>query len=248
MLQFLQLLMATMQGNHISVVVFFNGAMENKRFRNWTKDEVSDRFRCGWHGVGASWVICTIVVYLLQTASLEKVFQVMRHVRRKCTPPPKVLWMPPAALRTCLVRSISSLFDTVCMTYLSCVSAIGLAALDDPGCTKRGGSHARGKVCLNAETSYALESLYFLFQVMSFLREHDYDALLVEGVEYAFFDPPAYYSAEAIKLTFRGSLETKELILDEVAKQLNLHPQRFPLLAALLGKSLLFSLTTFGNK
>lgn len=41
MLQFLQLLMATMQGNHISVVVFFNGAVENKRFRNWAKDEVS---------------------------------------------------------------------------------------------------------------------------------------------------------------------------------------------------------------
>lgn len=74
---------------------------------------------------------------------------------------------------------------------------------------------------------------------MSFLRHNNYDALLVEGVEYAFFDPPRYFSAESLKLTFRGNLDTKELILDEVAKQLDLNPNRFSLFGALLGEYLL---------
>ena len=38
---------------------------------------------------------------------------------------------------------------------------------------------------------------------------------------------------------FQGSLETKEFILDEVAKGLNLNPNRFCVLAALLGNFLL---------
>ena len=74
---------------------------------------------------------------------------------------------------------------------------------------------------------------------MSFIREHDFDAVVGEGAEYAFFDPPRYFSSEHMKLTFRGSLETRELILDEVAKQLNLHPNRFCLLSAMLGELLL---------
>ena len=37
----------------------------------------------------------------------------------------------------------------------------------------------------------------------------------------------------------QGSLETKEFILDEVAKGLNLNPNRFCVLAALLGNFLL---------
>lgn len=72
-------------------------------------------------------------------------------------------------------------------------------------------------------------------KVISFLRDHDFDGVIAEGAEYAFFDPPRFFSAERLKLTFRGSLETRELILDEVAKLLNLHPIRFCLLAALLG-------------
>lgn len=71
---------------------------------------------------------------------------------------------------------------------------------------------------------------------MAFLRDNDFDAIVGEGAEYAFFDPPRYFSSEHLKLTFRGSLETRELILDEVAKQLNLHPNRFCLFAAMLGE------------
>lgn len=77
---------------------------------------------------------------------------------------------------------------------------------------------------------------------MGFLRQNDYDALLVEGAEYAFFDPPRYFLAESLKLTFRGNLDAKELILDEAAKQLDLHPNRFSLFAALLGNSVYFLL------
>jgi hypothetical protein len=42
-----------------------------------------------------------------------------------------------------------------------------------------------------------------------------------------------------VHVWFQGSLETKEYILTEVAKGLGLHPDRFCVLAALLGNYLL---------
>ncbi|CAM1306231.1 FAM120A (predicted), partial [Pycnogonum litorale] len=63
--------------------------------------------------------------------------------------------------------------------------------------------------------------------------------VVAEDAEYAIFDPPRYFSSELLKLTYKGSLETKEIILDEVAKSMNLHPKRFCVFAALLGNYLL---------
>lgn len=99
-------------------------------------------------------------------------------------------------------------------------------------------------------------------EVIGFCRDNHFHGILAEEAEYAIFDPPRYFSSKQLKLTYKvksvavkwlyenvvyvpflrcskGSLETKEFILDEVAKGLNLNPNRFCVLAALLGNFLL---------
>lgn len=76
-------------------------------------------------------------------------------------------------------------------------------------------------------------------EVIAYCRENACDGLVAEDAEYAIFDPPRYFSSEQLKLTYKGSLETKEFILNEVAKGLDLHPNRFCVFAALLGNYLL---------
>lgn len=73
-------------------------------------------------------------------------------------------------------------------------------------------------------------------EVIAYCRENQMFGLIAQDAEYAIFDPPRYFSAENLKLTFKGNLETKEYIMDEVAKSLDLHPNRFCLFAALLGR------------
>lgn len=167
MLQFLQLLFATMQGSRIYVAVFFDGALQKERF--------------------GEYVSC-------ETTKSDKISQILRHIRRRKTPPPKVLWMSPAGLKSALKFALRHLNIPVFQT------------VDD---------HKS--------------------ELMGFLRQHDYDALLVEGAEYLFFDPPKYFSAESLKLTFKGSLETYEIVMNEVALHFSIESNRLPLFAALLG-------------
>ncbi|KAF4518510.1 hypothetical protein B566_EDAN009710 [Ephemera danica] len=76
-------------------------------------------------------------------------------------------------------------------------------------------------------------------EVIAYCRENNFHGLLVEDAEYAAFDPPRYFSSENLKLTYKGSLETKEYLLARVAETLQISPGRLPLLAALLGTHLL---------
>ena len=74
-------------------------------------------------------------------------------------------------------------------------------------------------------------------EVIGFCREHNLQGIIAQDSVYAIFDPPRYFSSNDLKLTYKGSLETKEYIIDEVAKCLNLNPNRFCIFAALLGES-----------
>ena len=73
-------------------------------------------------------------------------------------------------------------------------------------------------------------------EVIAYCRESNLNGLLAQDADYVIFDPPRYFSANHLKLTFKGSLETQEYIVDELAKVIDLHPKRFCLLAALLGE------------
>ncbi|XP_045164687.2 constitutive coactivator of PPAR-gamma-like protein 1 homolog isoform X2 [Mercenaria mercenaria] len=76
-------------------------------------------------------------------------------------------------------------------------------------------------------------------EVIAFCREHGLQGILGQNAVYAIFDPPRYFSNQNLKLTYKGSLETKEYVMDEIAKSLDLNPNRFCLCAALLGNHIL---------
>lgn len=74
-------------------------------------------------------------------------------------------------------------------------------------------------------------------EVIRFCREHNLQGIIAQESIYTIFDPPRYFSSNNLKLTYKGSLETKEYIMDEIAKCMNLNPNRFCIFAALLGKT-----------
>ncbi|KAK3608099.1 hypothetical protein CHS0354_004756 [Potamilus streckersoni] len=78
-----------------------------------------------------------------------------------------------------------------------------------------------------------------LQEVIGFSREHGMQGIVAQDSVYAIFDPPRYFSSHNLKLTYKGSLETKEYIMDELAKCLDLNPNRFCIFAALLGNHIL---------
>ncbi|CAN7937173.1 unnamed protein product [Ixodes hexagonus] len=171
MVQFLSVLIQTIQNNNIELAVFFNGSLEQQRLDDWHRQQQAER---------------------------RKVGQVLKHVATKATPPPKVWWVAPVGLRTCLRMALRHLNVTVMCT------------MDD---------HHQ--------------------EVIAFCRENNFHGLMAEDAEYAVFDPPRYFSSAQLKLTYKGSLETREFILDEVARSLNVNPNRVCILAALLGNYLL---------
>ena len=73
-------------------------------------------------------------------------------------------------------------------------------------------------------------------EVIQYCRENGFHGIVADEVDYSVFDPPRYFSAQHLKLTYKGALETIEFVLDDVAKHLDLHPKRFSIVAALLGK------------
>ena len=72
-------------------------------------------------------------------------------------------------------------------------------------------------------------------EIIAFCRKHALQGIVAQNPLYVIFDPPRYFSANNLKLTYKGSLETTEYIVDEIAKCLNLNPNRFCIFAALLG-------------
>ncbi|KAL8620412.1 hypothetical protein ACOMHN_055493 [Nucella lapillus] len=76
-------------------------------------------------------------------------------------------------------------------------------------------------------------------EVIGFCREHNLHGIIAQNPTYIIFDPPRYFSSNNLKLTYKGSLETKEYIMDEIAKCLNLNPNRFSIFATLLGNHIL---------
>ncbi|XP_033337606.1 constitutive coactivator of PPAR-gamma-like protein 1 homolog [Megalopta genalis] len=76
-------------------------------------------------------------------------------------------------------------------------------------------------------------------EVIAYCRENNFNGLIADDAEYAAFDPPRYFSSEQLKLTYKGSLDTKEYVLPELLKALNIPSDRLCLLAALLGNYIL---------
>ncbi|XP_043239958.1 constitutive coactivator of PPAR-gamma-like protein 1 homolog [Amphibalanus amphitrite] len=171
MMHFLTVLIQTIRTNNMELAVFFSGALELPRMREW---------------VGR------------QHAQRRHINQTLKHLSVKATPPPKVWWTAPACLRSALRLALRSLDVQV------------LCSTDE---------HRQ--------------------EVMAFCHENSYHGLVAEDAEFIMLNPPRLFSARQLKLTYKGTLETKEFILQQVARGLDLQPNRFSLLAALLGNFLL---------
>ncbi|XP_013916806.1 PREDICTED: constitutive coactivator of PPAR-gamma-like protein 1 [Thamnophis sirtalis] len=77
-------------------------------------------------------------------------------------------------------------------------------------------------------------------EVIGFCREKGFHGLVAYDSDYALCNIPYYFSAHALKLSRNGkSLTTSQYLMHEVAKQLDLNPNRFPIFAALLGNHIL---------
>uniref|UniRef100_A0A146LZW3 Constitutive coactivator of PPAR-gamma-like protein 2 n=1 Tax=Lygus hesperus TaxID=30085 RepID=A0A146LZW3_LYGHE len=76
-------------------------------------------------------------------------------------------------------------------------------------------------------------------EVIAYCRENGCHAIVADDAEYIAFNPPRYFSARHLKLTYKGTLESKEYIISELTKSLQLNTDQLCILAALLGNFLL---------
>ncbi|KAK3691038.1 hypothetical protein RRG08_049343 [Elysia crispata] len=171
MTAFLSNLVQACQNANMDLVVFFNGALEKEKIKEWTSQQLAQK---------------------------DKVRYVLRHISSKGTPPPKVWWTQPVFLKEAVKMALRQLGISVA------------CSMDD----------------------HHLE-------VIRFCREHNLQGIIAQESVYTIFDPPRYFSSNNLKLTYKGSLETKEYIMDEIAKCMNLNPNRFCIFAALLGNHIL---------
>lgn len=85
--QFVRLLVDAFNAAHIELIAFFDGTLkENKKSH---PDRVEIR---------------------------QKTISVLKHIRHQSTPPPKIWWIPPSGLRTCLRNALRSLNVIVVQT------------------------------------------------------------------------------------------------------------------------------------
>lgn len=72
--------------------------------------------------------------------------------------------------------------------------------------------------------------------MIALCRENGFHGLLAYDSDYALSDIPYYFSADTLKLSRNGkSLTTSQYLMHEVARQLDLNPNRFAIFASLLG-------------
>lgn len=77
-------------------------------------------------------------------------------------------------------------------------------------------------------------------EVIALCRENGFHGLVAYDSDYALCNIPYYFSAHALKLSRNGkSLTTSQYLMHEVARQLDLNPNRFVILASLLGNHIL---------
>jgi len=82
MVQFLGSLVQTLHAHNLHLAVYFNGALEPPRMNEWVRTQLAAR---------------------------ANIYQVLRHLHSKGTPPPKIWWVPPSTLRTSLRLALRQL-------------------------------------------------------------------------------------------------------------------------------------------
>ena len=86
MMSFLSALLGACHEANVHMAIFYNGATEADRFPAWVQTQMKYK---------------------------HHVNQVMKHLQKRMTPPPKAFWVPPSGLTTMLRLAIKSLHGTV---------------------------------------------------------------------------------------------------------------------------------------
>jgi hypothetical protein len=97
-LQFCQLLVNAFQGAHIEIIAFFDGTLKDGR--KLTQERNEYRQRC---------------------------ISVLKHIRMIATPPPKIWWLPPSGIKTCLRNALRSLNIQVVQTVHNHSKSAGIS-------------------------------------------------------------------------------------------------------------------------
>jgi len=72
-------------------------------------------------------------------------------------------------------------------------------------------------------------------ELMTYCRENKVTGVIGNSADYLIFGHIRYFSAEKLKLKYSGSMPTEEYLAEGLARKIDCHPQRFCVLAALLG-------------
>ena len=86
MMSFLSALFGTCHQANVHMAIFYNGAKEADRFPAWVQGQIKIK---------------------------QNVNQVIKHLTKRMTPPPKAFWVPPCGLNTMLRLAIKSLNGAV---------------------------------------------------------------------------------------------------------------------------------------
>lgn len=157
--------MAAFQKANIEVVAFFDGSLrENKR---WTAARVETR---------------------------ERTLAVLKHIRMIGTPPPKVWWLPPSGLRTCIRNALRTLNIPTVQTV----------------------------------NDHSME-------IIAYFHEQRLDGILGLSPDYIVGNICRYFSSHDLRLSYKGTLECKELLVSKFLTNFSLTPDHLPFLAALFG-------------
>lgn len=73
------------------------------------------------------------------------------------------------------------------------------------------------------------------FELVTYCRENNITGIISNSAEYLICRHIRYFSGEKLKLKYNGSLLTEEYLADGLAKKINCYPERFCVLAAVLG-------------
>ncbi|XP_070557996.1 LOW QUALITY PROTEIN: constitutive coactivator of PPAR-gamma-like protein 1 homolog [Ptychodera flava] len=171
MFQFIDNLARACRSSNIQLVVFFNGSFEKSRMQEWIRQQGNSR---------------------------QAVHQIFSHVHSKNTPPPRMWFIPPVCLDTCVRLALLQCGITVASSYKD-----------------------------------------HLQEVIGYCRDYGCHGVLAQSSEYCIFDPPKLFSSHQLKLTRSGNLLTVQYLIDELAKELDLNPNRFVIFAALVGNHIL---------
>ncbi|XP_055678273.1 constitutive coactivator of PPAR-gamma-like protein 1 homolog isoform X3 [Lutzomyia longipalpis] len=163
--QFVQLLANAFSSAQIEIIAFFDGTLrENKRLDGERSD-----FR-------------------------QKTISVLKHIRMIGTPPPKIWWLPPSGLRTCLRNAMRNINIQVVQTIQD-----------------------------------------HTMEVIEYFHEHRLDGILGVHPDYIVANCSRYFSSHDIRLSYKGSLETKEYHVSKLLSTLSLTADHLPFVAVLLG-------------